>query len=209
MKDGRATRNNLICAASRLAHIKGFDRTSVQEVMEGAGAGKGSFYYHFESKDELGLAVLEQYRASFMEMLSKCLDRKNGFDALDCFFNAALEKHRSTGFTGGCLWGNTALEMSDSNPAFVEPVNGVFHEWTEKVRKAIAEAQADGVIRNDASDSDLAVLVVSAIEGGIMLSRLRKDEQALRTCLDLLRLVLRSFSNGSPLKKEGRRDTEH
>jgi len=192
MKEGQTTtRESLIQAAERLARVKGFDRTSVQEIMNEAGAGKGSFYHHFESKDALGLAVLEEDRQSFMAMLDACFEAKRGVHALECFFQEALKKHSATGFTGGCLWGNTALEMSDSNPSLVEPVDAFFREWAGKLEKVIDEGQADGRIRRDASASDLAVLVVAALEGGIMLSRLRKDETAMRSCLDLLRLLLR------------------
>ena len=174
-----------------MARVKGFDRTSVQEVMDEAGSGKGSFYHHFESKDSLGLAVLERERASFMEMLDSCFSEEKGLEAIECFFRVSLEVHGGKGLTGGCLWGNTALEMSDSNPAYVEPVDEVFREWTSKLQQAIREAQAGGRIRGDLPDDSLAVLVVAAIEGGIMMSRLRKDETPLRSCLDMLRKLLR------------------
>lgn len=186
----QATRDRLIRAAAKLAGTKGFDRTSVQEVMDEAGVGKGSLFHHFASKEALGLAVLEQDREEFMSMLDGCFATKRGVEALACFFEAAFRKHSANGFKGGCLWGNTALEMSDSNPAFIAPVDAVFREWTDKVRKAIEQGQAEGQVRTDTPAADLALLVVSTIEGGIMLSRLRKEEAPMRTCLDLLRRVL-------------------
>jgi len=191
MNKGQATREGLVQAAARLARIKGFDRTSVQEVMAEAGAGKGSFYHHFESKDALGLAVLERERASFMEMLDACFNDEKGPDALECFFRTSLEIHSGKGLTGGCLWGNTALEMSDTNPAYAVPVDEVFQEWTGKLQQMIREAQVGGLIRKDLPDADLALLVVAVVEGGIMMSRLRKDETPMRSCLDLLRQLLR------------------
>jgi TetR/AcrR family transcriptional repressor of nem operon len=189
----------LVRAAARLAAIKGFDRTSVQDVMAEAGVGKGAFYHHFPTKDALGLAVLEQDRLEFMAMLDACFAAKRGVAALECFFRSAFEKHRATGFAGGCLWGNTALEMSDTNPAFVAPVDAVFKAWIGKVSQAIEDGQADGRIRKDAQASELALLVVSAIEGGIMLSRLRKDETPMRSGLDQLRLMLGMIAGSLPL----------
>lgn len=192
MKDDKTTRDILISSAAKLVATKGFDRTSVQDVIDEAGVGKGSFYHHFCSKDELGLAVLEQDRASFMEMLDTCLEPGEGIDALGHFFGTALQKHRATGFIGGCLWGNTALEMSDCNSAFIEPVDTVFREWSDRLSRVIATAQKNNEVRDDANASDLALFVVAAIEGGIMLSRLRKDEKPMRTCLALLLRLLRS-----------------
>jgi len=186
----KTTRDSLVCAAAKLAAIKGFDRTSVQDVMAEAGVGKGSFYHHFPTKDALGLAVLEQDRNGFMAMLDACIDEKRGMAALDCFFEAALAKHRASGFAGGCLWGNTALEMSDTNPAFVEPVDQVFRMWVGKLGKAIEEGQADGAIRVDVNASELAQLIVETVEGAIMLARLRKDEAPMRSGLALLQKMI-------------------
>lgn len=194
----KTTRDKLVRATAKLAMTKGFERTSVQEVMDAAGAGKGSFYHHFPTKEALGLAVLEQNRDDFMAMLDACFAVKRGTEALECFFLSALTKHRASGFAGGCLWGNTALEMSDINSAFTERVDAVFREWTGKISKAIKQGQADGQIRTDAQASELALLVVSAIEGGIMLSRLRKDEMPLRCCLDQLRLMLGLYVGQAP-----------
>jgi len=185
-----STKDSLIRAAANLAAIKGFDRTSVQDVMAEAGVGKGSFYHHFPTKDALGLAVLEQDRNGFMAMLDACFGEKRGAEALDCFFEAAFEKHHATGFAGGCLWGNTALEMSDTNPAFVEPVDAVFKAWTAKLSKAIEEGQADGDVRKDVKASDLALLIVETVEGAIMLARLRKDEAPMRSGLELLQKMI-------------------
>ncbi len=54
MNKGQATRESLVQAAAKLARIKGFDRTSVQEVMAEAGAGKGSFYHHLRARTRWG-----------------------------------------------------------------------------------------------------------------------------------------------------------
>jgi TetR/AcrR family transcriptional repressor of nem operon len=201
MKDDKTTRDILILSAAKLVATKGFDRTSVQDVMDEAGVGKGSFYHHFSCKDELGLAVLEQDRASFIEMLDACLEPGEGVNALRRFFETALQKHSVTGFIGGCLWGNTALEMSDCNSAFVEPVDTVFREWSDRISRVIETAQKNKEIRDDANVSDLALFVVAAIEGGIMLSRLRKNETPMRTCLALLlRLLSSDGANESKLE---------
>jgi TetR/AcrR family transcriptional repressor of nem operon len=109
---------------------------------------------------------------------------------LKAFFSAALKMHRETGFVGGCLWGNTALEMSDTNPAYAKLVAGVFDEWHAKVAAVVRRGQGKGEFRTDVTAGDLARLVVAGIEGGIMMSRLTKREEPLKTCLKSIRRCL-------------------
>lgn len=194
MERCQTTRERLIDVTSELACRRGFDRTSVSDVMEATGIGKGSFYYHFPDKDSLGLAVLEQDRVAFMAGLDACLDAPTPLEGLERFFTRALEKHRANGFVGGCLWGNTALEMSDSNPAFTECVKAVFAEWTAKITATVRAGQEQGQIRPDLPASEMARSVVAVIEGGIMLSRLTKTEEPLKECLRTLRSLLLSVA---------------
>ncbi|MFW5894277.1 MAG: TetR family transcriptional regulator C-terminal domain-containing protein, partial [Verrucomicrobiota bacterium] len=147
--------------------------------------------------ESLGLAVLERDREEFMAMLDNCLGGAgSALERLDCFFEAALSLHRGRGFVGGCLWGNTALEMSDSNLAFADFVAQVFDEWTDRLIAVIREGQDEGRIRDNVSAEKLAQSVVATIEGGIMLSRLKKDEAPLKGCLDMARLLLLGGTDG-------------
>ncbi len=191
MKEEKTTREILIDAAAGLAQIKGFDRTSVQDIMRVSGIGKGSFYHYFESKDALGIAVLERDRVEFMRTIDECFQHKDALDSLYSFFDAALSKHSKTGFTGGCIWGNTALEMSDNNPLFADFVRNVFEEWIYKVEDVINRGQQQESIRSDVPAHSLAQHIVMAIEGGIMLSRLRKNETPLKECLELMKIFIR------------------
>ncbi len=179
------TRERLIDAAYRLASVKGFDRVSTAEILEEAGVRRGSLYYFFPGKDALGLAVLERVRADFMALLDQTLDAGGAPEiALDRFFKAALRKHRETGFVGGCLWGNTALEMSDTNPVFAKVVSDVFDEWIARLTKVMRAGQATGGFRGDRNPADLARMIVATVEGGIMMSRLCKASSPMKACLD-------------------------
>lgn len=202
MLDRQATRDRLIDAAYELARRKGFDRTSIAEVMEAADVGKGSLYHHFPDKDSLGLAVLERDREVFMAMIDDCLAAATPMEGLDRFFTMALEKHLEAEFVGGCLWGNTALEMSDSNPAYARLVTAVFDEWIGKLADTIRAGQDRGMIRADFPATDLARSVVATIEGGIMLSRLSKEEAPLRACLTSLRAMLTAPAPQSSVSDE-------
>ncbi len=191
MKARTDTRERLIDAAYRLALRKGFDRTSISQVIAEANVQRGSLYHYFPGKDDLGLAVLERDRTAFMAMLTSTLPPSGDpTQVLTHFFDTILESHSATGFVGGCLWGNTALEMSDTNPDYAQLVTEVFNEWRAKVEAVIRRGQDQDTFRKDIASGDLARLVVAGIEGGIMMSRLTKSPQPLKTCLESLKALL-------------------
>jgi TetR/AcrR family transcriptional repressor of nem operon len=196
MKKANTTRDRFVNAASTLVKQRGFSGTSVSDVLRAAGATKGSLYHYFPGKDDLGLAVLEQDRQEFMELLDKSLAGDTPADSLRNFFEAARRKHRKTGFVGGCLWGNTALETSDTSRVFARFAAKVFGEWTDRIEHVIRAGQKAGQFRTDRKAAELASLTVAVIEGGIMQARLFKKEAPLRDSLESLRVLLEPPPHG-------------
>jgi TetR/AcrR family transcriptional repressor of nem operon len=101
-----------------------------------------------------------------------------------------MEKHLATGFVGGCIFGNTALEMGDGDGRYAQIIDQVFDQWIGKIEKVVAAAQERGELRDDIPANVLARNIVAVIEGGIMMSRVKKDEGPLRECLEVLRRTL-------------------
>ncbi len=187
---GEATRARVIETARWLVNKKGFSNTSINDIIQATGVKKGNLYFHFPSKEELGLAILEDAAAEFYEFLRQSLRGKWPLDRLASFFDAVLEKHRRTNFVGGCIFGNTALEMSDSNPKFASIIKGVFRRWIDMIEEVLIEARQAGELPPEISPDLLAKHIVASIEGGIMMARLTKEEKDLRDCLDSLRHFL-------------------
>ena len=191
MTDTQKTRERLVNEMARLAIKKGFNRTSINDVVQAVGIKKGTLYYYFPSKDKLGLAVLERDRDDFLSFIETNLSGEDPQKSLERFFNAVLKKHKDTGFVGGCLWGNTALEMSDTNSVYKKVVEDVFAEWIARIEAVILSGQQTGQIRADQSATELAHLVVAGIEGGIMMSRITKKDYPFKSCLDSIRILLK------------------
>jgi len=189
---GERTREHILDRASRLIQRKGIGATSVGEILAAAGVHKGSLYFHFRDKEEIGREVIRQAADRFLGFVDSSLTGPTPRKALDNFFAAALAYHRGTGFTGGCLFGNTALETSDADPGLAALVDNVFAAWIERVARVIAAGQRAGEFRDDMTALDLAQQVVATLEGGIMLSRLRKKAAPLESCIENLGIFLRA-----------------
>ncbi len=187
---GDLTREKVLSQATRLFHQKGFGATSISDVIAATGLKKGSLYFHFDGKDALVLAILEKAKEEFFKFLDLSLSGKTPGASLRNFFKGVLEKQKSSGFVGGCIFGNTALEMSDKDDRFSTFIKEVFKEWVEKLQRVISDAQASGEVRNDLSAYFLARHVVSTLEGCIMLARLEKNEKMFKDCLKSLEILI-------------------
>ncbi len=187
---GVLTKEKLLAEAARLVHKRGFDATTINDLVKATGLKKGCLYFHFSGKDELSLAILEKARSDFFAFLDSILAGKTPGDCLNNLFKGILDAQRDAGFSGGCIFGNTALEMSDKDKRLSAFVSKVFEEANEKVRKIVKAAQVSGQVRTDVPSGTLARHIVMAVEGGIMLARLEKSGKPLRDCLDSLRILI-------------------
>ncbi len=187
---GALTKERILDEATRLVHRKGFEATSISDVMAVTGLKKGCLYFHFSGKEELSLAILKKAKADFFASFDSSLAGKTPGNRLDHFFKETLEQTRKSEFEAGCIFGNTALEMSGKNARLSKFVVEVFAEWIERVSKVVKEAQDAGQVRKDLSAAILARHIVMSLEGGIMLVRLEKSEKPMRDCITSLRTLL-------------------
>jgi TetR/AcrR family transcriptional regulator, transcriptional repressor for nem operon len=187
---GEKTHARVLKTARQLVQEKGFCNTSVEDIIRATGVKKGNLYFHFASKEDLSLAVLEDAKKDFVLFLSDNLKGDSPLEKLSAFFDAVLDKHRQKHFIGGCLFGNTALEMSDSNQRFCDVIKEVFGTWVSAMAPILREAQETGDLKGGLAPELLAKQIVATIEGGIMMSRLSKDGSDLRDCLNSLRFIM-------------------
>jgi len=192
---GERTRQKILDEAAKLFHIKGFGATSINDLLHATGMTKGSLYFHFRGKDDLGLEYLRQAGEKFMKFLDEGLQGSSAVEKLDNFFQKAFDHHRARGFVGGCLFGNTALEASDTAPAFAKITTAAFHQWRCKLTVTIQEAQEEGTVHGTRSAHELAEFIIAALEGGIMQSRLYKSDAPMKNCVETLRMMLYTHKN--------------
>jgi TetR/AcrR family transcriptional repressor of nem operon len=209
---GERTRDQILGEASRLMQRKGIGATRIGEILSAARVHKGSLYFHFQDKEEIGCEVIRQAADRFLGFVDRSMTGATPGKALDNFFSAALAYHEGAGFVGGCLFGNTALETSDAEPRLAALVDEVFVAWSDRIRRVIACGQRTGEFRNDVPARDLAHQVVVTLEGGIMLSRLRKEATPMVTSIRNLKVFLRPVDpilGGPARQNQGEEDAPH
>lgn len=187
---GDQTKSRIITEATKLVQKKGFEATSMTDVVEATGMQKGCLYFHFTGKDELLFAILEKSKTDFFGLIDGALQGKTPAEQLDNFMQGVLDYQKSMGFAGGCIFGNIASEMSDKDKRVAAFVRDLFDEWIEKIRKVVLSAQKTGAVTKDISADILARHIIMALEGGILLSRVEKNERPLKDCLKSLKIMI-------------------
>jgi TetR/AcrR family transcriptional repressor of nem operon len=169
------TKEKLIQAGLKTLLEKGFNGVGVQEITEVAGVPKGSFYNHFESKDALGVEIVERYgvgstrRAVLTDKTVRPLER------LRTHFAALNDVYIASKFTRGCLLGNFSAELANQSPAVRDSLGHLFTKWTKDLEVAIADAQAEGSITSKARAGDLAAFLLDAYEGTLLRARVERS----------------------------------
>jgi TetR/AcrR family transcriptional repressor of nem operon len=185
-RDGRTTRDALVVAARRLMEVRGYQNTSLDDVLRESGVGKGNFYHHFRSKEDLGYAIIDQIISSFLERtLEPCFSDLEGhrLNQIRCFLARVLEYQRERRCVGGCAMGNLASELSDVHEGFRARLASVFTAWQERLTLALREAQTRGEVVPGCQPEGVAHFLVAALEGSILLSKVTKNIGVMEQCV--------------------------
>jgi TetR/AcrR family transcriptional regulator, transcriptional repressor for nem operon len=193
---GRASdaRDKILKAAQGLIELRGYSALGVAQICEAAGVPKGSFYYFFESKEVLALAVIDEHWAvqrldweRIMCSDTQPLQRlRQLFEETEAGQRAGQQ---SCGTVSGCLFGNLSLELSNQTEPIRERLQEIFDNQVEMVGQVIAEAQQRGDL-SVADTYEAARSVVAQLEGQVLFAKLYNNPQRLETlwsnCLALL-----------------------
>ena len=169
------TRSRIIEAARDLFWEKGYNSTSVADILSRSQVNSGSLYHFFPSKQDVLIGVLTAYRDGIEEWL---LSRAWGGvdDPIDKIF-ALLNHYRwrllETECLYGCPIGSLALELHEPDPAVRELMAANFANWTSAVEARLAEAGSR--LPADLDRRALAEFIMTAMEGGVMQARTYRD----------------------------------
>ncbi len=190
-----ATRERLLQAALSLFRDKGYGSTSVADILRAADANAGSFYHFYPTKQDLLLAVLERYRQGIAPML---LDPawQGVEDPIERIF-ALLDRYRAalvmSDCTYGCPIGSLALELHEPDPPVRRLLAANFDGWIAAVERCLVAARER--LPDDVAPHDLAVLILTIMEGGVMQARTQRSlepyDAGVRALRDYLRRLTR------------------
>jgi len=192
-RDPERTRERLLQAAFREVYRSGFQSASLDTILAAAKVTKGALYYHFDSKEALGYAVVEEVIApDLREVWLRPLQR--GKDPIDALIGIVRGiSVRPEDVRGGCALNNLAQEMSPLDAGFRKRLAIVFHAWREAVASVLREGKTHGRVCRDVEPADAAGLLIAMVEGYSSLAKNAQDPKVMKAGIRNIIAWLRSL----------------
>jgi len=192
-------RDELIQVGKEIIAQHGFKAASLNDILTTAGIPKGSFYYYFASKEDFGLAIVDDFANEYRDRFERILEdtRYSPLTRMRTYFELKINDMADCGCTDGCLIGNLAQELSAQNELFRDRLDRVFAEWEKFFVRCLQAAYESGEI-SLASDrhADLAKFILSSWEGAILQAKVTKSVQPMKVFVSVLfdRVLIKSPS---------------
>jgi len=179
MTKGELTRKRIVEAAAPIFNQHGYEGSSLNALMEATGLKKGGIYRHFASKEELAAEAFDYtWEAARKARLLHVDEKANSIDKLKQLIANFIE--RRPPIPGGCPVLNTAVDADDGNPILRSRVGKALRSWTGRLQAYVEEAQQQRDAKPDVDPKDVATLIVASLEGALMISRIQRNDEALR-----------------------------
>ena len=169
-------RDQLVAAAMSRFRDHGYNGSGVKDITDLAGVPKGSFYNHFQSKEELGAEIVRVYGAAPGPAVEPGL---SPLERLRADFRARADKIAAGEFTRGCLYGDFANELATQSEPIRAEVEAGLAAWSGGVTALLRAARADGSLTSPLDDEALGRFVVAAWQGAVLRSKVSRSRLPL------------------------------
>ncbi len=176
---GDQTRQRIIQKAAQVFNRQGFAGASMSDLMEATGLEKGGIYRHFESKQELAEAAFDYAWEAVSAPRERGMDESSSsLEKLLRFVrNFVGEPPRTV--TGGCPLLNTAVDCDDGNPMLRNKARAALSGWRSRIADLVRSGQENGELRKTIDPDSVAVVMISSLEGAVMIGGLEKTREPL------------------------------
>ncbi|MDH5673643.1 MAG: TetR/AcrR family transcriptional regulator [Myxococcales bacterium] len=181
----QATKRRLLEAGLRMLLERGYNDLGIQSLLKETGTPKGSFYHHFESKEDFALQVVDAYMVEVHAGLDACLSNEQLPPLLRVrsFFEATRDKYGRDGYLG-CMLGGLGQELAGVSEAFRERIEACFADIGAHVATCLEAARARGELPAHTDPEELSALLINCWEGAALRCRLRRSPAPLDAMLD-------------------------
>ncbi len=205
VRDPERTRERLLQAAFREVHRSGFQSAGIDTILAATNVTKGALYYHFESKEALGYAIVDEIVANFTRdrWLRPLLSEGQAIDILIGIVRRIPVRPEDV--RASCPLLNLAQEMSPLDEQFRKRLERIFQAWQEGVATLLRRGQSQGTVRRDLNPDETASFLVAMVEGTASLAKVAQDAKVWEVGIRNIVGWLRSLRAPSQSRRGGRR----
>jgi TetR/AcrR family transcriptional regulator, transcriptional repressor for nem operon len=190
---GRAARDRIIEAASELIGEHGVAETSLDDVIDRAGASKSQLYHYFDDRAALLRAVVVHNTEAVLGDLGPV----DNWKAIRGWFDSMVELQVERHARAGCPIGSLVPQLAEADERARLMLAASFARWEAHLRQGLVSMQAQGKLDRRADPAELATAAMAAIQGGLLLTQTRRDPGQLAIALDAAYAHLRAHATSA------------
>lgn len=195
MTKASTTRNTILQKAFELIYTKGYQTTSIDEIIATTKVTKGAFYYHFKTKDEMGLAIINEILKPTMknDFIKPLQNAKNPIKEIYDMTKALLLENPFLKLEYGCPAGNLTQEMTPWNIEFGKALAELTLEWQQTIENSIKIAKENGTVRDSVNPEQVAYFIMSGYWGIRNFGKVYNNTDCYHSYLKELKIYLNSL----------------
>jgi TetR/AcrR family transcriptional repressor of nem operon len=181
---GERTRARIVEEAARLIHERGVAGTTLDDVKAAAEVSGSQLYHYFPDKEELVQAVIDYQADTIVNNQQHA--NLGTVKGLRAWRNMVIAAAKSTKTKGGCPLGSLGGQLAESDPEARALIAAGFERWSTAISDGLQALHADGQLPSDINPDDLAVTLLAALQGGLLLAQVQRSTQPFETAVDTL-----------------------
>ncbi len=196
MSKAENTKQFIVEKSAQVFNTKGYAGTSMNDIMGATGLSKGCIYGNFENKDDIALAAFDFNHNKVNEYLkSKILTTENSIERLLVYPHTYRNYLKIPFLQSGCPILNTATEADDTHPQLKERASAALVFWKKALENQIKRGIARKEIKADTNPTEIAVIMISMIEGAFMQAKVTCKTTELKIAMNYLEKTILNLKN--------------
>lgn len=161
------TRQMILQKSFELIYRQGYQATSIDNILATTQVTKGAFFYHFKSKDEMGLAMINEilYPGMYTSLVTPLLDARDPVNEIYQMMRTVLIKIPFLRAKYGCPAINLIEELAPLNEDFRKALVRLTEQWQDAIAQTIDNGKEDGIIRADVNSKHAACFIIAGYGG--------------------------------------------
>ncbi len=180
---GARTRARIVEEAAALIHERGVADTTLEDVKVAADVSGSQMYHYFPDKNELVQAVIDYQADGIVNRQRQALSSANGVEAWRKMVITAAKRTKAK---GGCQLGSLVSQLAESDPEARARIAAGLDQWAAAIGDGLRSLHADGKLRSDVDPDDLAITLLAALEGGLLLGQVSRSSRPIETAVNTL-----------------------
>jgi TetR/AcrR family transcriptional repressor of nem operon len=197
-RKGQKTRQRVVDAAAELIFEQGVAHTTIEDVRAAADISSSQLYHYFDDKPALVRAVVD-YQADTIVAGQEAFDLSS-LDGLRAWRDWVIEYQRERNYSGGCPIGSLGSELAESDPEARGHVAAGFKRWQATLQSGLREMRARGRLTSDTDPDTLALALLAALQGGLLLTQIERNTKPLEAALDSMIELIERLGDAASAK---------